>query len=240
VGAVLSIETATKRWVGRDRSFELAIEDVTLGPGDVVALVGPSGSGKSTFLEILGLAVAPDSARGFLLDDAGAVSDLGLSWRRRAKEELARLRRRHFGYVLQDGSLLPFLTVRANAAGLAAGDPAVRERAELLLQALGIGALAGERPDRLSVGQRQRVAVARALATRPDFLLADEPTAALDPASARLVLDLLLRLAAEDGIAICIVSHDQALVAALALPTFALTSTPEEGVWRTTIRGPEA
>ena len=230
----LILEQVAKRYVARDRRFELMVERFTVGSGDVIAVVGPSGCGKSTLLDMCGLAAAPtDAARLELVADGGRTIDVAQLWLNGRHERLARLRATRLGYVLQTGALLPFLNVCANLelpqqlAGRR--DP---EHLRQLLEALDIADLAGALPARLSVGQRQRVAVARALVHRPDLILADEPTAALDPGNARRVIGLLLDLARASGAGLLIVSHDLDLLAdeGLARATIeATTSAP--GVW---------
>jgi putative ABC transport system ATP-binding protein len=230
--AVLHIRDLVKRWRARDRDFTLKVEALTLGPGDVLALVGPSGCGKSTFLELVGLAVRPDSSATFHLEAADGAVDIQRLWRAGDGDALAQLRARHFGFVLQAGGLLPFLDVRANVR--LAGDRS-RHEVDRLLDFLGIGDLAEALPTALSVGQRQRVAVARAVLGRPGFLLADEPTAALDPAAAAEVMRLLITLASELGSAVVIVSHDAALLDRFAVDRLALESHAAPKSWRTTI-----
>jgi putative ABC transport system ATP-binding protein len=236
--AELHIRDLVKRWRARDRDFTLEVEALTLGPGDVLALVGPSGCGKSTFLELVGLAVRPDAAGTFQLGTADGVVDIQRLWQAGDGDALARLRARHFGFVLQAGGLLPFLDVRANVR--LAGDRS-RHEIEQLLGFLGIGDLADALPTALSVGQRQRVAVARAVIGRPAFLLADEPTAALDPAAAAEVMRLLITLARELASAVVIVSHDAALLDRFAIDRLELASHAAPKSWRTTIhRRPSA
>ena len=216
----LVLEEVRKRRAADDRVFELTVEHLTLGPGERLAVVGQSGSGKSTLLDLAGLALAPDAARSFRLEpDDGAPSQVGDLWRARDLEALAKLRARHFGYVVQSGALLPFLSVADNVhLPLSLAGRRDRGRVHELLDRLGIAGLARVLPERLSFGQRQRVAVARALAHRPAFLLADEPTASLDPDNARRVMEALLELTADEGSALLLVSHDLDLLDDFALP----------------------
>jgi len=229
----LEVRGLVKRWQARDRAFTLEIEELRLGPGDLLALVGPSGCGKSTFLELIGLAVRPDAAETFRLHTPDGAVDLGRLWQAAAGDALARLRGRHFGFVLQTGGLLPFLDVGANIRLAARHRP---DEVRRLLEALGVGELIDALPTALSVGQRQRVAVARAVIGRPAFLLADEPTAALDPAAAAEVMRLLIALAKELASAVVIVSHDAALLERFAVDRLVLESEPGAASWRTTIR----
>lgn len=210
------------RGVGNQR-FSLVIEHLQLGAGQQWALVGPSGCGKSTLLDLLALVLAPDQADAFTLDLEGQRSDLAHLWRHGQRDALARLRSRHFGYVLQAGGLLGFMDVRANISlprellGLA-DDGSV----ERLARQLDIHDQLAKRPAALSVGQRQRVSCARALAHAPHWLLADEPTAALDPLNAQRVMQLLLSQARERAVGCLIATHDEALAREVGLPVLRL------------------
>jgi putative ABC transport system ATP-binding protein len=180
-----------------------ALEDVTLEvPGGTsVAVVGPSGCGKSTLLGLLGGLDVPTS--GSLRVGPLVVSALG-------ERERAAFRRRHVGYVYQNDNLLPFLTVEENLAfQLALNTDDDPHDASTLLDRLGLLQLASRVPDQLSGGQRQRVAVARAVVHRPTLLLADEPTGALDPRNAAIVIDLLLEVGLELGATVVVATHDR-------------------------------
>jgi putative ABC transport system ATP-binding protein len=190
--------------------FELVIEEFSITRGEALALVGPSGSGKSTLLDLLVLARRPSSARQFLLTPrAGKAIDLGAVWRVGDDDSLTAIRAAHFGYILQTGGLLPFLSVRRNIAlsqaVLGRPDPA---HIEALAARLEIASLLERMPASLSVGQRQRVAIARALAHRPEILLADEPTASVHPALADTILALLIEQAREQDTALILATHD--------------------------------
>ncbi|NIE75288.1 ATP-binding cassette domain-containing protein [Pantoea sp. Ap-967] len=192
--------------------YSLHIDSLQLAAGERVALVGPSGCGKSTLLDLLALVLAPDSAERFELQVAGAREDIAGLWRQRQIDRLAALRSRHLGYVLQAGGLLGFLDVRRNISlprqllGLA--DDGSIER---LAGALDVQDQLAKKPAALSLGQRQRVSCARALAHAPGLLLADEPTAALDPLNAGRVMQLLLGEAAARRVTCVIATHDEAL-----------------------------
>ena len=190
--------------------FELIIEEFSITRGEALALVGPSGSGKSTLLDLLALTRRPSSAGQFLLTPrAGKAMDLGAVWRAGDDNNLTGVRAAHFGYILQTGGLLPFLSVRRNIAlsqaVLGQPDPG---HIEALAARLEIAALLERMPGTLSVGQRQRVAIARALAHRPEILLADEPTASVHPALADTILALLLEQAREQDTALILATHD--------------------------------
>ncbi len=218
---VVELVDVVKRRASRDRSFELAVPRLGLRPGAAVAFVGPSGSGKSTLINLLAMTLAPDHAAAFRFTDprTGAVEDVMALWHRRRLDALARLRGSAFGYVLQTGGLLPFLSVSANIAlpQRLVGRPNP-EQVAALARRLAIDKLMDERPADLSVGQRQRVAIARALAHNPVVVLADEPTASLDPVNARAVMDLFMELIATLRIALVVATHDAGLVARYGLP----------------------
>src|SRR5690606_23384060 len=156
-------------------------------------LVGPSGSGKSTLLDLLALVLAPDPGGEMLLRVGEREIDLLRLWRDGRQERLAQLRSRELGYVLQTGGLLGFLDVRRNI-GLSRALLGMLDDGSVLrlAQQLEIAEQLDKYPAALSVGQRQRVGIARALAHGPRLLLADEPTASLDPLNAARVQQLLL------------------------------------------------
>lgn len=184
----------------------LADIDLSVAAGEVVGLKGPSGSGKSTLLNIVACILEPSGGR--LLLGGETVWD-----GRYRKSDLRRLRREQIGFIFQFHNLLPFLNAVDNVA-LAmtisgVGAAAARERARELLDYLQVGRRATAMPARLSGGEAQRVAIARALVNRPQVILADEPTAALDSERARVVMDLLRQVAHEQQAAILVVTHDE-------------------------------
>ena len=180
--------------------------DLAVRPGELVALTGPSGSGKSTILNIAGLI---DSA------DAGTVRLRGRTIDARDEATATTLRRDAIGFIFQGFNLVPVMTVADNVdyplflAGLAGAER--RARVAAALDAVGLREHAGHRPDALSGGQRQRVAIARALIKRPGLVIADEPTASLDSATAAQMLDLMRDLGHRDGAAFLIATHDERL-----------------------------
>lgn len=204
--------------VGKNRGdgYELAIDRFKVEPRERVAIIGPSGCGKSTTLDILGMVLDPSHMGRFVLSPGEGSHDIAALWQKDRQSDLTELRRRHYGYVLQTGEIFAFLNVRENIelTALAAGldKEAAAERATDLMERLDLTRLARAMPATLSIGQRQRAAIARALAPRPCLLLADEPTSALDPGLARRVMSLLIETVADYGSSLIMVSHDIALV----------------------------
>ena len=189
----------------RPRGFALEVDHLTLEPGGQLLLEGPSGCGKSTMLML---------AAGLLDPDRGSIKVDGLEIGHLRGGERDEIRAQRIGMVFQTHHLIAGLSARENVAlpmlfaGVAVPDQ--RARADSLLEGLGLSDPTA-RVDRLSVGQQQRVAIARAIATRPTIVLADEPTAALDPDHAATAIDLLQRACAESEAALLITSHDPSL-----------------------------
>ncbi len=192
-------------------AFAVRVETLTLAAGAAYAAAGPSGCGKSTLLDLLALALRPDRADRFVLGPAGGrvAVDIAAAWRDESDAVLGAIRRRHIGYVLQTGGLLPFITVADNIA-LPARLNGTRDRSRVtaLAERLGIVDQLAKYPADLSVGQRQRAAIARALIHRPLLVLADEPTAALDPEAAETVMALLVEQTRRDGATLVVATHD--------------------------------
>jgi putative ABC transport system ATP-binding protein len=205
---MLRLDNVCKSYAGRGRIVE-ALRPATLdiAAGAFVAVVGPSGSGKTTLLSIVGGMLAPDT--GKVLLEGRSLYDLPL-------RERTRLRRERIGFVFQSFNLVPYLTAVENVqvplylAGEAPREQ--RRRAVSLLQRLGLGDRLDHRPAQLSVGQQQRVALARTLANDPPLILADEPTGSLDPDTREQVLELLEAFCRE-GRTVVIVTHDPAVAA---------------------------
>ncbi|MCL6580426.1 MAG: ABC transporter ATP-binding protein [Firmicutes bacterium] len=183
-----------------------AVNDVSLAVrrGEFAAVVGPSGCGKSTLLGLLGGLDRPDS--GDVVLEGRAYSRLG-------ENGLALLRRRKIGFVFQFYNLIAHLTALENVMlpMRFTGRPACRERAEELLDLVGLGSRKTHLPQQLSGGEQQRVAIARALANDPVLVLADEPTGNLDSRTGQAITDLFLRLNREWGQTFVVVSHDRKL-----------------------------
>ena len=212
---IAHLENVTKQ---RDMGagYRLHIRRFSVQEGESIAITGPSGCGKSTTLDLLGMVLRPDEAGTFVFSFDGKEADVAGLWSRGRTDALTDLRRRHLGYVLQTGGLFPFLTVEENVklTALAAGmEPAqAAKRADALMERLGIARLRRAEPASLSIGERQRAAIARALAPQPRLLRADEPTAALDPGLSRTVMKLFLDVVRESGSSVVMVSHDVSLV----------------------------
>ncbi len=203
---VLSLRDVGVRYRGGDGAMVDALADVTLDlmAGEMVGIFGPSGCGKTTLLMAAGLLEPPTS---------GTVRLAGVPSGALAQEAALRdFRRRHIGFVFQKPNLIPVLTAAENVAlamvidGLPAAE--AEARAVALLAALEAAHRAGNRPARLSGGEQQRVAVARALANNPVLVLADEPTAALDSRRGRHVMEVLRSVARERHAAVAVVTHD--------------------------------
>jgi putative ABC transport system ATP-binding protein len=193
---------------GESQRVVLSEVDLRVAPGEIVALLGRSGSGKSTLLNLLGGIDRPTS---------GIVRVEGVEVPALSETARTRFRRRRIGFIFQFFNLIPTLTVEENL-GLplelnGVDGAAARARALELLRAVGLADRAGSFPDRLSGGEQQRVAVARALVHDPALVLADEPTGNLDAESARHVLGLLTGLARGAGKTVIAVSHSEEVAA---------------------------
>jgi len=176
--------------------------NVKVKPGEFVAVMGRSGSGKSTLLHILGLLDMPTSG-DILIEDTDVLK---LPEAQRASFRLEKL-----GYVFQEYSLIPEMTILENVfvpAICLGKENSFKQRATDLLETVGLGERLNHYPNEVSGGEQQRASVARALINRPKILLADEPTASLDIASARVVLELFKRLNKELGQTIVLVTHE--------------------------------
>jgi putative ABC transport system ATP-binding protein len=186
------------------------LKDVSLDIPEkqMVAIVGPSGSGKSTLLGLIA---------GLDLPTSGAIWLNGVEITGLREQAMARLRLATVGYIFQSFHLIPTLTALENVAVPLelAGDARARQRANEVLQAVGLGHRVSHYPDQLSGGEQQRVAVARAFASRPPILLADEPTGNLDTATGQQIIDLILALHRDLGTTLVLVTHDHNLAASM-------------------------
>ena len=202
---VLSLKGVGRRLPSGGRMLAiLNAIDLDVRRGEFVAVLGPSGSGKSTLLALMAGLDRPSS--GKVLFDGERID----AW---SEDRLALLRRHKIGFVFQAFQLLGNLTARENVMlpmellGLSQA----RRRAEELLGAVGLSERGHHYPSQLSGGEQQRVALARAFSPRPALLLADEPTGNLDGATGRVVLDLLVKMRAEEGATLVLVTHDPAV-----------------------------
>lgn len=203
------IELADIEFAYRRSGFALRVPSLQVAAGECVAVIGPSGSGKTTLLNLIAGIALPRRGRVRVGDtEVSALSDAA----RRA------FRIRRIGFVFQDFGLIDYLTARDNIlhpyriTDALTLDAEVRARAEALAAATGIAGRLGHRPGALSQGEKQRVAICRALLTRPALVLADEATGNLDPETKGAILDLLLERARGDGATVLAVTHDHDLL----------------------------
>lgn len=204
--SILQAENVVKTY---ERPGSTAVEalrgvNLTVAAGEFVAVTGSSGSGKSTLLTVLSGLDLPDSGR-VLIDDTEVSSA--------PEEKLASLRNQKIGFIFQDFHLVPSLNALENVAFPAelAGKAEARAQARALLERVGLGQRLASFPHQLSGGEKQRVALCRALINRPALLFADEPTGNLDTRNGHEVVQLLLELKAESGSTLLLVTHSEAL-----------------------------
>ena len=181
--------------------------DLSIEEGEFTAIVGPSGSGKTTLLNIIG---------GLDRPTAGSISIGGTDISTLSDNKLIDFRKEHIGFVFQAYNLIPVLTAKENVAFVMLLQKKSKvertNRAIELLKAVGLDDKVDKRPSELSGGQQQRVAVARALASKPAFILADEPTANLDSQSTANLLDIMARLNREENMTFVFSTHDQRVI----------------------------
>jgi putative ABC transport system ATP-binding protein len=205
---VIRVEGVSRTY-GRGRSAVHAVRDVsfTAAAGELVAIRGRSGAGKTTLLNLVGGLDRPTAGRVFLAEHEVSAASEGT---------LLTLRRNLIGFVFQSFGLVPILSAAENVGvpmRLARVKPAEREqRVQVLLELVGLGEHAAQRPYELSGGQQQRVAVARALANDPKVLIADEPTGQLDSETGRSIMDLLRAVVRARGMTALVATHDAALL----------------------------
>jgi len=181
--------------------------NISIEDNEFTAIVGPSGSGKTTLLNIIG---------GLDRPTRGNIRVNGVDLNQMNDSDLIDFRLNHIGFVFQSYNLIPVLTAKENAEFIMLLQKINKkerdERVEALLKEVGLADKMNIRPSQLSGGQQQRVAVARALASKPDFVLADEPTANLDSKSAENLLDIMVRLNKEEGVTFVFSTHDQRVI----------------------------
>lgn len=224
-GNGLSLSDLTVQLRDGDRRFVLETGTLQIAAGEAIGLSGGSGTGKTLLLEVLGLLRRPDPGGRFMLHTAGRDIDL-----RADPANAAGLRGQYFGFVPQAGGLLPFLTIAENIA-LGQKITHTHDPAWIaaLIARLGLSGLEMLTPSALSIGQRQRVSIARALAHKPVFVIADEPTAALDPEAAEQAMGLLIEAAHQGGAAVIVSSHDLGLLDRFSMSRLHLSLAPSEG-----------
>ena len=181
--------------------------DLTIEDDEFTAIIGPSGSGKTTLLNMIG---------GLDRPTKGSIQVNGVELNSMSENELIQFRLNHIGFVFQSYNLIPVLTAKENTEFIMLLQKVAKkkrdERVLQLLTEVGLEDKINNKPSQLSGGQQQRVAVARALASRPDFVLADEPTANLDSTSTTKLLDIMARLNKEEGITFIFSTHDQRVI----------------------------
>lgn len=203
--AVVEVENVTRSYEEKGQPPAQALRGVSLSveKGEFICLSGPSGSGKTTLLNLIG---------GLDVASSGVVKVDGRSLSGLSRVELADLRRDRIGFIFQSYNLVPVLTAAENAGyvlelkGMSAAQR--REKVKALFERIGLGPYLDSRPLKMSGGQQQRVAVARAIVSEPAVVLADEPTANLDQATGRALMDLMRELNRERGITFIFSSHD--------------------------------
>ncbi len=202
---MLELRALVKHYQAGDGEIVRAVDGVStsIATGELVALYGPSGSGKTTLLMLIAALLRPDS--GAVLMDGRDVSEL-------SDTDAARYRLHELGFVRQSLNLVPGVSALDNAAlkllGVDIGAREAHRRVMPLLERLGLAGRIKHRAEQLSMGERQRVMIARALSTEPKLLLADEPTGSLDSARSREVLNLLTEVCRERGVSVMLVTHD--------------------------------
>jgi putative ABC transport system ATP-binding protein len=227
--ALIEINNLVKRREQSGSAFELRVPELSFEQGRFYGIAGPSGSGKSTLLDLLALVLRPTSAQRFRLATPhdGRSHEIVELWRGGEEDALSELRKVMLGYVLQGGGLIGFLTVRQNLRipyQLAHRAPDERH-IEILAERFGIERELDKKPRHLSMGQRQRAAILRALILKPALVVADEPTAALDRVRATQTAAEFRTLALESGSTIIMVSHDWQLLASVADMMIVLSSS---------------
>lgn len=203
----IQIDNLVFRYEGE--RFELAINELLIDADEPTAVIGPSGSGKTTLLRLIA---------GVLRPNQGTIRVLGELVSGMADTRARAFRIQNIGLVFQEFELVDYLNARDNillpfrVTGSLTLDNAARQRVEELAEATGITQLLGARPDQLSQGERQRVAICRALVTRPRLVLADEPTGSLDPDNQKRIVELLRDTSARAGAGLVMVTHDHELL----------------------------
>lgn len=202
------------------QAHRVVLPQLMLRPGQIMAVTGESGCGKSTLLEAIGLLLRPSQIGRFMLGQQSGKCDIAALLKTDRQSELADIRARQLGFVLQNGGLLPYLTVQDNIRlpCQLLGNTPDKTLLNRIIETLKLGPLLARYPAQLSFGERQRTAFARAVLHRPALVLADEPTAALDPNNAQQLFHLFIELVRQEGMMALVVCHDWPLVQRFALP----------------------
>ncbi len=218
-----------------NQAHHVYLPQLRLRPGEVMAITGESGCGKSTLLEAIGLLLHPSQIGRFELTDNSQTLNIAALLNNHKQTELANIRARQLGFVLQNGGLLPYLTVQDNIRlpSQLLGTHPDKAMLNRIIEALKLAPLLAKYPAQLSFGERQRTAFARAIAHRPSLILADEPTAALDPYNAQQLFSLFIDLVSQEGMMALVVCHDWPLVQRFDLPVLTarfdqLSASPSE------------
>jgi len=205
---VTRVENVTRVYeTGKLETLALRGVSLSIESGEFTALVGPSGSGKTTLLQLIGCLDQPSSGKVFI--NGKDVSTLN-------RNQRADMRRGTIGFIFQFFALIPTLSAYENVEMplllTGEGSSERRKRVTQLLEAVGLADRSHHRPDQLSGGEQQRVAIARALASKPALILADEPTANLDTANGKQVMDTMTRLNQETGVTFVFATHDPRVI----------------------------
>lgn len=200
-GYLLQMEHITKSYQdGADKNVVLSDISLNVKRGELIAVVGPSGSGKSTLLTIAGMLLSPDS---------GTVLIAGNNVSAAKKREWTRIRREHIGFIFQSHQLLPYLRAKDQLTMFQTKDNRSKVNIDEMLSELDVEKCKNQYPAKMSGGEKQRVAIARAFVNDPDIILADEPTASLDGARGRQVVEMIRLEVKKHDKAAVMVTHDE-------------------------------
>lgn len=230
---VLDVRNIGKVWEDRGRRIDISISRLSLSKGELKVITGPSGSGKSTALDLIALALKPEPTGSLHLASSNGIVDACPLLANGNEDRLSEIRAELYGYIVQTAELIPFLSVQENCEiqQRICGRGSRRNIAELA-KTLEIDDLLDNAPAELSVGQRQRAAIVRALCSEPRIVLADEPTSSQDPELKDLVISVLKSFAQNDC-GVIVVTHDVDLVARHDLNRIEMQSEKRPDGWWT-------
>lgn len=222
---MLHIQNLVIKRGGGSQAHTVVLNELQLQQGQIIAITGSSGCGKSTLLESIGLLLKPTQLTRY---DLGLPAVSLTQWQQQPESLVAQLRAEKIGFVLQNGGLIPYLSVQDNIQlpRRILGKSRSSESIEYAIEQLGIQHLQHQLPATLSIGERQRVAFVRAIAHEPQLVLADEPTAALDPIHAQALFQLFTQLVTTLKMSALVVSHDWELVKKFGLAQLQAQITP--------------